>query len=227
MSSSTTLTMGFTITLDEDASKGTVVAMCEDMASMLGEGNALRPLGGRKGLLSWHRWPGWVDGVGTRMSGKEMRLLVHGGSLPRTGGSCFLLGFFCLRLLQGRFKGLRTGWSCFFFPEMVLRRDDRVARGRARGPGDGGVAGRRERGAAQGAVPDAAGVVWRGPAVAPGGAGGDPGGDAGGRVARDGPELPARAAGRVAAGRGQARGSAVLPAGVSVLVYKKKLGLLL
>jgi hypothetical protein len=120
-SSTTTLTMGFTITVDEDASKGTVVAMCEDMASMLGEGHALRPLGGRKGLLSWHKWPGRVDGVGTGLSGKEMRLLVHGGSLPRTGvWSCFVLGV--------------------FLPEMVLRRDDRVGRGRAGGPRDGGVA---------------------------------------------------------------------------------------
>ena len=90
--------MGFTITLDEDASKGTVVAMCEDMASMLGEGNALRPLGGgkKKGLLSWHKWPGRVDGVGTGLSGKEMRLLVHGGSLPRTGLSMCFLGCGCV-----------------------------------------------------------------------------------------------------------------------------------
>jgi hypothetical protein len=118
--SSTTLTMGFTITVDEDASKGTVVAMCEDMASMLGEGHALRPLGGRKGLLSWHKWPGRVDGVGTGLSGKEMRLLVHGGSLPRTGLSFLFLFLFglgmCLCLsemmaagcAQGRSGGPRT-----------------------------------------------------------------------------------------------------------------------
>jgi len=110
--SSTTLTMGFTITVDEDASKGTVVAMCEDMASMLGEGHALRPLGGRKGLLSWHKWPGRVDGVGTGLSGKEMRLLVHGGSLPRTGLSCVSFGgeSFCLRLLLVFFAGT-IGWA--------------------------------------------------------------------------------------------------------------------
>ena len=115
MSSTTILTMGFTITLDEDASKGTVVAMCEDMASMLGEGHALRPLSGRKGLLSWHKWPGRVDGVGTGLSGKEMRLLVHGGSLPRTGLSIcvFLVVGVCLvpdaaGFWQGRSVGPRT-----------------------------------------------------------------------------------------------------------------------
>lgn len=92
------LTMGFTITLDEDASKGTIVAMCEEMASMLGDGNALRPLGGRKGLLNWWRWPGQVSGVGSGMSGKEMRLVVHPGSPLYTGEcvscfrDCFLLG---------------------------------------------------------------------------------------------------------------------------------------
>lgn len=163
------LTMGFTIILDEDVSKAMLVAMCEEMGAMLGEGNALRPLGGRKGLLSWWRWPGRVAGVGTVMNGKEMRLVVHPQSPPSAGAILF---------------GVR---AAFLVCDDDARwgRHDRVARGRERGDGDGGLAGGRQRGAAQGPVPDAAGVLRGRAAVAGVRAGRDPGGDGRGRLARD------------------------------------------
>ena len=69
-----TLTMGFTIRVDEDVSKDTLVQMCERISEMFGEGHEFRPLG-NKGLLNWVRWPGQIVGVGTSL--KEMRLLTH------------------------------------------------------------------------------------------------------------------------------------------------------
>jgi hypothetical protein len=69
-----TLTMGFAVRVDEDVSKDTMAQMCERISEMFGEGHEFRPLANR-GLLSWARWPGKLDGIGTSI--KEMRLIVH------------------------------------------------------------------------------------------------------------------------------------------------------
>lgn len=69
-----TLTMGFTFRVDEDVSKDTMVQMCGRISEMFGDGHEFRPLG-NKGILSWRRWPGKLEGVGTSL--KEMRLAIH------------------------------------------------------------------------------------------------------------------------------------------------------
>lgn len=69
-----TLTMGFSIRVDEDATKDTLVQMCERISEMFGEGHLFKPLG-NKGLLNWVKWPGQTVGIGSGQ--KEMRLLVH------------------------------------------------------------------------------------------------------------------------------------------------------
>lgn len=75
-----TSTMGFTIRIDEDVSKDTLVRICNRLSEMFGEGHVFKPLE-RRGLLNWARWPDKLDGVG--MSGKEMRLVQHGmGRVP-------------------------------------------------------------------------------------------------------------------------------------------------
>lgn len=69
-----TLTMGFALRIDESVSKDTMVQMCERISEMFGPGHEFRPLG-KRGMLSWVRWPGKLDGVGSSL--KEMRLVVH------------------------------------------------------------------------------------------------------------------------------------------------------
>ena len=76
-----TLTMGYTIKMDDDVSKLELVNICRELALMFGEGHEFRPLKG-KGLLNWTRWPGKVDGVG--ISSKEMRLMAHTAEANQT-----------------------------------------------------------------------------------------------------------------------------------------------
>lgn len=75
-----TSTMGFSIRIDEDVSKDTLVQICKRLSEMFGEGHVFKPLE-KRGLLNWARWPDKLDGIG--MSGKEMRLVQHGkGRVP-------------------------------------------------------------------------------------------------------------------------------------------------
>ena len=63
-----TLTMGFTIRLDRDVSKGEMVRVCREIGEVLGTGNEVRPSAGKG--LEWARWAG-VGG------GKSLRLAMH------------------------------------------------------------------------------------------------------------------------------------------------------
>lgn len=72
-----TLTMGFSIRVDEDVSKDTMVQMCGRLSEMFGEGHEFRPLG-NKGILNWARWPGKLgNDILATTSLKEMRLMIH------------------------------------------------------------------------------------------------------------------------------------------------------
>ena len=70
-----TLTMGLTFKLVKDVSKGEMVAICRELSEMYGDGNVIKPLGG-KGLLQWAEWFRMTPGDG-KVSGKEIRLLPH------------------------------------------------------------------------------------------------------------------------------------------------------
>jgi len=69
-----TLTMGYSLKLDGDVSKRQIISVCKELSAMFGEGHEFRPLG-NNGLLSWSKWPGKLEGVGS--SGKELRLMLN------------------------------------------------------------------------------------------------------------------------------------------------------